>query len=152
MQTWFDDKYYWTVHFDTSLSLTLIQGHGSAWKQKLLHKLSHKVFSQFKWNVVYSWDLLVWWTSYSFYLIHSVFKGENPTSVILFKKTLALTCIQTWWRWIVWAFALLVVTIVIIIIFCHHHLGGQTSSVGSVLALLFWVMQHCGFGPPLSLQ
>ena len=28
----------------------------------------------------------MWWSSYSFYFVYSVFKGENPTYVILFKK------------------------------------------------------------------
>ena len=28
----------------------------------------------------------VWWTSYSFYLIHSVFNGDNPVYVILLNK------------------------------------------------------------------
>ena len=70
----------------------LIQCHSSARKQKLQCQLSHKVFSQFGWNVVYCQNLLVWWTlphfisSILIYLIHSVFKGENPTYVIFLNK------------------------------------------------------------------
>ena len=64
------------------LTLTLIQGHRSCGEQTLLLQLFHKVFNWFGWNVVYGCDLLVWWTSYSFYLIHSVFKGENPAYII----------------------------------------------------------------------
>ena len=46
------------------LTLTLIQGHRSARKQKLWRQLSHKVFlggrvGWFGWNLVYCWDLLV---------------------------------------------------------------------------------------------
>ena len=69
-----------------SLTFSFIQGHRSVKKQKPLCQLSHKVFNWFEWNLVYCWDLLVWWTSYSFYLIHLVFKGENSTPVILLKK------------------------------------------------------------------
>ena len=68
------------------LTLTLIQDHRSARKQKLLCQLFHKVFNWFEWNLVYYRDLLVWWTSYSFYLVHSVFKGKNPTCMILYRK------------------------------------------------------------------
>ena len=46
-----------------------------------------KVSDQVKWNLVYCWDLSVWWTSYSFDLIHSIIKGENPTCVISYEKT-----------------------------------------------------------------
>ena len=42
---------------------------------------------------IYCWDLLIWWTSYSFYVVHSILKGENPTYVNSLKKRLA--CIQT---------------------------------------------------------
>ena len=69
-----------------SLTLTLIQGHRSERKQKLLHQFSHIGFKWFEWNLVYHRDLLVWWTSYSFYLVHSVVKGENPTYLILIKN------------------------------------------------------------------
>ena len=51
------------------LTLTFIQGHRSAKKQKPLHQLSHKVFSWFEWNYG---DLFVWWTSYSFDLIQMI--------------------------------------------------------------------------------
>ena len=65
-QSWYGDRYYCTLHFDTSpLTFTLIQGHGSARKLKRLCQLSHKVFDHFDLNLVYFWDLLVWRTSYS---------------------------------------------------------------------------------------
>ena len=68
-------------------------------KQTVLHQLSHKVFSWFGWKLVCCWDLFVWWTSYSFYLVWSVFKGENPTCVISTTtrkgKKSALACILT---------------------------------------------------------
>ena len=67
------------------ITLTLIQGHRSARKQKRLCQLSHTVFSWFAWNVIYVWDL-VWWSSYSYYVIHSVFKGESPTDMISLKN------------------------------------------------------------------
>ena len=45
------------------LTLTLIQSHRSARKQKPIHQLSHKVFSWCRWNLVYFQDMLVWRTS-----------------------------------------------------------------------------------------
>ena len=48
---------FWYVQ----LTLTLIQGHRGARKQKLQRQLSHKVFNWFEWNLVYCWDLVVWW-------------------------------------------------------------------------------------------
>ena len=77
------------------LTFTLIQDHRSARKLKLQWQLSPKVFDRFGWNLIYCWDLLVWWTSYSFYLVHSVVKGKNPTCLILWKNTWTLACIQT---------------------------------------------------------
>ena len=41
------------------LTLTLIPGHRSAWKQIPLWQLSHKGLDWFGWNLVYCWDLLV---------------------------------------------------------------------------------------------
>ena len=35
------------------LTWTVIQGHKSVRKQKLLCQLSHKAFNQFEWNLVY---------------------------------------------------------------------------------------------------
>ena len=67
------------------LTLTVIRGHRSVRKQKLLHQLSHKVVSWLEWNLIYYWDL-VWQTSYSSYLVHKIFKGKNPTFMISFKK------------------------------------------------------------------
>ena len=36
-----------------------------------------KVFDRFARILLYCWDLFVWWTSYSLYLINSIFKIEN---------------------------------------------------------------------------
>ena len=52
-------------------------------------------------NLVYCWDLLVWWTSL-LYLVHSIFKGGNPTYQVIwffFKTTLTLSCILTFTDW-----------------------------------------------------
>ena len=62
------------------------QGHRNARKQNLLFQLSHKVFNEFVWNLAYCWDFFMWWNAYSFCLIYLVFKGENPTCVILLKR------------------------------------------------------------------
>ena len=79
-QTGYDDRYYWALHCDTSH-----QGHRSARKQKHLCQLSHKVCNRFKLNLLYCWGL-VWWSSCSFYLVQSLFNGENGINVILYKK------------------------------------------------------------------
>ena len=87
------ELYILTVGYVT---LTMIQGHRSVRKQKLLCQLSHKIYNPFARNLVYCWDLLAWWISYSLYLAFSVYKGENPAYVILYlKKALMLACIQT---------------------------------------------------------
>ena len=66
----------------------MVQGQGSVRKQKDIPEAI--VFTKFLINangiLLYCWDLFVWWTSYSFYLIHSIFKGENPAYVISFKN------------------------------------------------------------------
>ena len=72
------------------LTLILIQSRRSVWMLKLLRQLSHKVFQSVWMELACNWDLLVWWTSYSFYLVHSVFKGENPTYMILLEKNFFL--------------------------------------------------------------
>ena len=59
--------------------LTFSQGHRSARQQKTLWRLSWKVFNGFGGNLVYRGDLC------SRDLIYSIFKGENPTYVILLK-------------------------------------------------------------------
>ena len=67
------------------LALTLIQGHRSARKQKIMQQLSHIIyFNRFRWNLVYCWNLLVRWTPYSLYVIYLVLKGGNPFCVISF--------------------------------------------------------------------
>ena len=80
----FDQRYYWSLHFDTSLyDLTLIQGHMSARKQKLLRQLPPKLFDLDGISCLV--ETLMWWISYTFYFVHSVYKGEKPTYVISFK-------------------------------------------------------------------
>ena len=37
-------------------------------------------------GITFSWDFLVWWTTYSFSLVHLVFKGENPTCYFLLEN------------------------------------------------------------------
>ena len=36
-----------------------------------MYRLLHKGYSWYRWNLVYSWDL-VWWNSYSFYIGHLI--------------------------------------------------------------------------------
>ena len=65
-----------------------MQGHRSMRKQTFLGQLSLKVFNWcFGLNVGLCWDLSVWWISYSFYHVHSILKGENPTDLISLKRT-----------------------------------------------------------------
>ena len=47
-------------------TLTVVQGHRNARKQKLVCQLSHKVFSHCEWNLLYCWGLLLWWAWYWF--------------------------------------------------------------------------------------
>ena len=65
------------------LGLTLIQGHRSVRKQKLLRQLSHIDLNK-KWYTVVSYVGLM--NLILIYLVHLVFKGENPTDVISLKK------------------------------------------------------------------
>ena len=55
-----------------------MQGHRSARKQKTSAPIG--------WNLVFCWNLFVWWTSYSFDLVHLIFKGENLTCDFVRKK------------------------------------------------------------------
>ena len=118
---WCDDRYYSALHFDTSL---LGPDLGSRSQE------CETFFHQSEWNLVYCWDMLIWWTSYSFYFIHLIFKGENPTYVILLELMQSFCCkdagsnshvcdgwscqgdageeVMLLWRMcIVWAFAIL---------------------------------------------
>ena len=88
MQTWYDDRYLCTLHFDT---LTLIRGHRAAKKQNFCIEFSSKAVCGAGSKLVYCWDFWVWWMAYSFYLVWLILKGEKPTLVILLKKAL--------WSW-----------------------------------------------------
>ena len=68
---------------------TLIWSHRCARKLRLLHQLFYKAFGRFEWNLVFCSDFLMWWTSYSFCLVHSIFKGENPSYIISLKIIVA---------------------------------------------------------------
>ena len=89
IHTWYDDRSYrhqfCTLHFDTKLiDLDLDSRSQDCEKAKASAVIISKSF-QFEWNLVYCWGLLVvWWASYSFYLIHSDLKGENPACMILY--------------------------------------------------------------------
>ena len=74
------------------LILTLIKVRES--KNFCANYLHTRFFNQ--WNLAYCLDLLMWWTSYSIYLIHSIFKGENSTCVILFRH-LQTNFVRTWY-------------------------------------------------------
>ena len=79
-QIWFNDRYYWTQHFETSSTdLDLHSRSQECEKAKTSMQIISYSFQSIWMNVVYCWDLFVWWTSYSFCLIYYIFKGENPT-------------------------------------------------------------------------
>ena len=80
--------------FSPYTSLIKLQGYRSARKQTLLRQLPHKILNRCGLNLVYCWDVLVWWTSYSYCLCHSILLGENPAYVIFFFY-LMFACIQT---------------------------------------------------------
>ena len=88
IQTWYDDRYYCTLYFDISLIDVDLDSRSQECEiaPTSAPVISHKVFDQFECNLVHRLDSVVWWTSYSFYLVHSIFKGENPAYVILLKK------------------------------------------------------------------
>ena len=67
----------------------MIQDHRGARRHRLLHQLSHKSLNQFWWNLVWYWDLLIWWTlyQYSFYLVRSIFKKESCWHDFVNKQT-----------------------------------------------------------------
>ena len=51
------------------LTSTISQSHRGGGKQKLQIQWSHKVFYGLEWNLACCWDLVDWWTSFSFYLL-----------------------------------------------------------------------------------
>ena len=73
IQTWYDDSSCCscTLHFDTGLTDLDLDSRSQECEKA---KTAVPTISQSFQSV---------WTSYSFYLIHSVFKGQNPTYVIL---------------------------------------------------------------------
>ena len=75
IQTWYDDRYYRTLYFDTDLIyLDLDSMSQECKKAKTYVPIIYKVFGQFDFKLAYCWDLLVWWILYSFYLFHSISK------------------------------------------------------------------------------
>ena len=100
-QSWCDDRYYWILHFDTSL----IDSNLDSRSKKV--KTYEAIFWQsFQW-IWMEFDTVRLLNIIPIYLIHSVFKGENHT-LILFKKkilktpkkpTLMLAFIQTFADW-----------------------------------------------------
>ena len=52
-------------------------------KAKFLCQLSHTVFQSI-WMEYYCLDLLVWWTSFSFHLVHLVFKGDDYDNIYIY--------------------------------------------------------------------
>ena len=63
-------------------------------ENKLLRQLSHKVCDRFTRNLVYCWDLLVWWTSFSCHPF-SIQRREPYLCDFVKKKPITLVCIQT---------------------------------------------------------
>ena len=53
----------------------------------------HKVFNWFGWNVVWCWDLLVWWNSYSSHPVNA--QGREPYQGDFIERTLTLECAET---------------------------------------------------------
>ena len=51
------------------LTSTISQSHRGGGKQNLQIQWSHKVFYGLEWNLACCWDLVDWWTSFSFYLL-----------------------------------------------------------------------------------
>ena len=97
-------RYYCTLRGDANLiDFGLDSRSQECEKTKLLCQLFHKLFNWFE------WDLLMWWTSYSFSVIHSIFKGENPTYVISLKNSFNIGLFTdiyrpisfnlVWWFW-----------------------------------------------------
>ena len=68
IQTWHDDRYYCTLHFDTSLTYLELDSRSQVQESKIFCDNYLQVFNRFEWNLIYYWELLVWWTSYSFKL------------------------------------------------------------------------------------
>ena len=82
VQTRYDDRYYWTLNFSTGLNdLDL-----DSWSQKCEKaKTSVPVISQFWWNLIYCWDLLVLWTPHTHFVSSIQYsRGENCTLAIFF--------------------------------------------------------------------
>ena len=74
-------RHYWTQHVHTNLSDFDLESRSLECKKaKLSVPVVHSVLNCCRWKLMYCWDLLVWWTSYSFYFIPSIFKGESATS------------------------------------------------------------------------
>ena len=64
--------------------MTLNQGHMVVRNQKLLHQLPHKVLMYLD-GIWYAVEAL-WYNEHDPHFISSVFKGENETLVVLYKK------------------------------------------------------------------
>ena len=60
VQTFYNDRYYWTLHFDCSLSDN--DSRSQVCKKAKSSVSAHKVLSWFGWHVVHCWDFMVWWT------------------------------------------------------------------------------------------
>ena len=97
IQTWGDDRYNYTLHFNAGLPWYLDSRSQECKRAKIS-------FASISWSIQSVWmefcmllRILVWSTSYSLYVIHAVFRWKNPTLVISFKKrtTLMLACTQT---------------------------------------------------------
>ena len=63
-------------------------------KSKIFPACCLRKFS-IEWDFEFCWNLLAWRTSYSLDIVLSIFKGNNPTCVILFRNILMLTWSQT---------------------------------------------------------
>ena len=76
----------WSIWFDSSLSdIDLYWRSQECEKAKTSVPIISQSFQSF-W-MVYCWDLLLCWISYSCYHVRSIFREENPTFVISWKQT-----------------------------------------------------------------
>ena len=77
-ETWYDDIYYWTELFDTSLVDLDFDSRSEGCKAA---KTSEPLNSQSTWFIwmkgLSHWDLYVRWTSYSFYVVQLIFRWEK---------------------------------------------------------------------------
>ena len=90
-------------------------------KKNLLWQLYHKVFCPLGWNLVYCWDFLVWWTSYSLILSHPFnIQLREPICVALLKQYFTIGLYSDIYRLISFTLGLMIGTTVSSTFWCLH--------------------------------